>query len=107
MGGGGVSCHCLSSLWFLKLRVGIWERARRANLCTDQGPCHGAGIQLVNVIGKAVRLTRKRKEVKEGIKERSRGHSPTLRPSHLRTCKQTKASHSTTFTSPSSFSFPP
>lgn len=28
--------------------------ACRVALCTDKSPCHGAGIQLVNVIGKAI-----------------------------------------------------
>ena len=100
------SAFSLSSLWFLKLRMGVWKRGKRADLCTDQGPHHGAGIQLVDVIGKAVSLTGMRKEVKEGIKERDRGHSPTLQAPLLRTCKQTKASHSTTFNSPSSSSSP-
>ena len=72
------SAFSLSSLWFLKLRMGVWKRGKRADLCTDQGPHHGAGIQLVDVIGKAVSLIGMRKEVKEGIKERDRGHSPTL-----------------------------
>lgn len=54
----------LSFLWFLRFRVGFWGKEERADLCTDKSPCHGAGIQLVNVIGKAICLRRKRKEVK-------------------------------------------
>lgn len=65
----GICSHHLRFLRFLQLRVEIWEEKERADLCTDKGPCHGAGIQLVNVIGKAVRLSRKRNEVKGGIKE--------------------------------------
>jgi hypothetical protein len=34
----------------------------RTDLCTNKGPCHGAGIQLVNVIGKAIRLSGNRKK---------------------------------------------
>lgn len=54
----------LSFLWFLRFRVGFWGKEERADLCTDKSPCHGAGIQLMNVIGKAICLRRKRKEVK-------------------------------------------
>lgn len=66
--------------------VRIWEE-ERADLCTDKGPCHGAGIQLVNVIGKAVRLSGKRKEVKKGIKHGISGHCLPLHlcPQNLRT----------------------
>lgn len=59
--------HYLSFLRSLQLRAGTWEREERADLCTDKGPCHGAGVQLVNVIGKAVRLGGERQEAQEGI----------------------------------------
>lgn len=39
---------------------------QRADLCANKGPCHGAGIQFVNVIGKAVCLSDERK-VENGV----------------------------------------
>lgn len=51
---------CLLSSWWVLRR-----RKNEADLGTDEGPGHGAGVQLVNVIGETVRLGWGRKE--EGI----------------------------------------
>lgn len=71
MEAGRGSTLSVNFLWFLQLRVGNWKKEEEADLCTDKGPCHGAGIQLVNVIGKAVRLSGKRKEGSGGRNIRS------------------------------------
>ena len=97
----------LSFLGCLESRVRIWKKEERAHLCTDKGPCHGAGIQLVNVIGKAIRLSGKRKEVKKAIKDGISGHSLTLQPLPLKPSNKSKPPIPSPSIFPSSFSFPP